>query len=76
MVDIGGEVDLRPPGHRLLEVDLLRPVDELEEIDSEDLSDFDIDDIAGSSGVIEEIEDLEEISEDDLIPDDDSKKKK
>lgn len=51
-------------------------IDQLEELDSEDLSDFDIDEIAGSSGVIEGIENLEEIAEDDLIPDDDSKEKK
>jgi pSer/pThr/pTyr-binding forkhead associated (FHA) protein len=51
-------------------------IDQLEELDSEDLSDFDIDDIDGSSGVIDEIENLEEISEDDLIPDDDSKNAK
>ena len=51
-------------------------LDQLEELDAEDLSDFDIDDIAGSSGVIDEIESLEEISEDDLIPDDDSKNAK
>lgn len=57
-------------------------IDNLEELDSEDLSDFDIDEIS-DSGVIEDIEEvgdaeeidnLEEISEDDLIPDDDSGK--
>jgi len=53
-------------------------IDHLEELDAEDLSDFDIEELTGSdaSGVIEGVENLEEISEDDLIPDDDSKKKK
>jgi predicted component of type VI protein secretion system len=64
-----------PAGVTDIESDEL-DLDQLEELDSEDLSDFDIDDIAGSSGVIEDIENLEEISEDDLIPDDDAKKKK
>lgn len=57
-------------------------IDNLEELDSEDLSDFDIDEISDSGviedidevGDVEEIDNLEEISEDDLIPDDDSGK--
>jgi predicted component of type VI protein secretion system len=51
-------------------------LDNLEELDAEDLSDFDLDELTGSSGIIEEVEGLEEIGEDDLIPDDDPKKKK
>ncbi len=59
-------------------------IDNLEELDSEDLSDLDlvnadIDEISDSGIIdeveeVEEIEGLEEISEDDLIPDDDSDK--
>ena len=57
-------------------------IDELEELDSEDLSDLDLGEVdeISDSGIIdeveevEEIEGLEEISEDDLIPDEDSDK--
>ncbi len=61
-----------PVTNRPAEPDKEFDIDQLEELDADDLSDFDLGELdEADSGIIEEIE---EISEDDLIPDDDSGK--